>query len=294
MILSANLVSTDIDDTTDVEDSTEQIEKISHGLPVFDRFKYPYFVSLQYPDRTNPGGYRHFCGGSLITRQIVITAAHCLFNLQQIPGFRILPNYRNTPYIGPSDRTFKIARYVIYPGFDRRIFQHDIAVLLLDQPDARNGATIRLPIADVPLQAPLTIIGFGKIENEIVPNELLSAVVYKLADQICRYYIDPALYIRGTICAGNAIKSGICTGDSGGPLIREVNGISYLQGISSTYFPPCGSNRVSSYVNVLPYLEFINRAVSSLTGGGPRSDEFNIQWTQNDSYTTDGSTVDYA
>ena len=34
----------------------------------------PYLVSLGYPSQNAPGGYFHFCGGTLIDRRVVLTA----------------------------------------------------------------------------------------------------------------------------------------------------------------------------------------------------------------------------
>uniref|UniRef100_T1K8T7 Peptidase S1 domain-containing protein n=2 Tax=Tetranychus urticae TaxID=32264 RepID=T1K8T7_TETUR len=272
MVLYSNIVS-----STDMEDPEDHHEKIAYGFPVRELDLYPYFVSIQKEDRTKPSGYAHHCGGSLITRKIVLTAAHCLHDPMLVPTYRILPNYRNSPFIQDGDLTFLISQYVMHPNYNatRIYIANDIAVILMDQPDPRHGATIRLPTFQIMAYCePVTIIGFGLTEDGVFPNELRSAVVYRLTDEICLGLNFDGSYIQGSnLCTANVIKSGICTADSGGPLIRTVNNISYVQGVAISSYHPCGSDYISNFVNVFEYLAFINHAILLLNRDELRSNQ---------------------
>uniref|UniRef100_T1KHF0 Peptidase S1 domain-containing protein n=1 Tax=Tetranychus urticae TaxID=32264 RepID=T1KHF0_TETUR len=271
MILYTKLIS-----STDIEDSSEQQEKIAKGIPA-EPGKYPYYVSIQWEVPFT--GYMLGCGGALIARQFVLTAAHCLkssqvryhvlyavdhtdrvlsntlyfFSVDLVTGARILPNYRNTPFIHNNDLTFKIKSYMVHPGFNFTgpvNIKQDIAVILLDQPDPRPNATIRLPITLNPLGQPVTLIGFGAMETGQFPDILYSANLFTLTDQVCLASNQPGAYHPGfNLCTSNANGSVSCSGDSGGPLIWTENDISYIQGVVSASYPPCGSQHITNYAS---------------------------------------------
>ncbi|XP_015786770.1 chymotrypsin-2-like [Tetranychus urticae] len=261
MILYTKLIS-----STDIEDSSEQQEKIAKGIPA-EPGKYPYYVSIQWEVPFT--GYMLGCGGALIARQFVLTAAHCLKSVDLVTGARILPNYRNTPFIHNNDLTFKIKSYMVHPGFNFTgpvNIKQDIAVILLDQPDPRPNATIRLPITLNPLGQPVTLIGFGAMETGQFPDILYSANLFTLTDQVCLASNQPGAYHPGfNLCTSNANGSVSCSGDSGGPLIWTENDISYIQGVVSASYPPCGSQHITNYASVFAHLDFIHQSISYLT-----------------------------
>lgn len=137
----------------------------------------------------------------------------------------------------------------------------------MDQPDPRHRATIRLPITEtVPLCEPVTLIGFGLIETGVLPDELRSAVLFRLTDEMCNHYNFPGDFTPVLdLCTANAIGSGICNGDSGGPLIRKLGNNSYLQGVATNSADECGIDPITNFVNVPQYLTFINAAMVLLT-----------------------------
>lgn len=89
-------------------------------------------------------GGRAFCTGSLIAPDLVLTAAHCLFDSAGIAfatgDIRFLAGWRN----GRATATRSIARAIAHPDYladtdrNQRI-AHDLALLRLDQP-VTNGS----------------------------------------------------------------------------------------------------------------------------------------------------------
>ncbi|KDR21542.1 hypothetical protein L798_01695 [Zootermopsis nevadensis] len=91
--------------------------------------EFPWLVSI-----TRRGG--HFCGGTIVNKRWVITAAHCMCSgpvelpvehIRVVVGEHDLSK-RETP---PS-REMGVRRLVLYPGYQCERFNHDIALLELD------------------------------------------------------------------------------------------------------------------------------------------------------------------
>jgi V8-like Glu-specific endopeptidase len=89
-------------------------------------------------------GGRAFCTGSLIAPDLVLTAAHCLFDAAGTAfaagDIRFLAGWRN----GRATATRSVARAIAHPDYltetDRNLkIAHDLALLRLDQP-VSNGA----------------------------------------------------------------------------------------------------------------------------------------------------------
>jgi hypothetical protein len=122
------------------------------GEPVPDG-KYPFMVSIQ-ADTSNARPYReHFCGGTLIDPDSVLTAAHCAdeigaANTPATVSFRdihlaIGVTELNTRQ-GVARGISRLADVRIHPLFDERTRKYDAAVIQLDAPVNLN------PIASAP------------------------------------------------------------------------------------------------------------------------------------------------
>lgn len=84
--------------------------------------RYPYSVSLQYNGL-------HFCGGALVSPNIVVTAAHCTSS----PARVTLGRY---DLDDPSDydyETMDVWEEIIHPDYDEAAVENDIALLILER-----------------------------------------------------------------------------------------------------------------------------------------------------------------
>ncbi|XP_017123251.1 trypsin-7 [Drosophila elegans] len=223
-------------------------------------------------------GY-HMCGGSLITSQFVLTAAHCKSNypmkvrLGGCKGGK--PKYECTSeYCNLISTEIDVAMMFSHPQYNE-YHEYDIALILMAESVLYN-AQIR-PIClmkgtDIDSQwrflkyvETFNVTGWGKTEWGENSNELQLANLYQLdkdhCSQLFRRNID-----MPHICAGQS-KASTCIGDSGGPLSAVMTfsdmARPFLFGLTSYGAPGCRAATV--FTNVLSYSDWIEYIVENHT-----------------------------
>ncbi|XP_045457866.1 transmembrane protease serine 11D-like [Melitaea cinxia] len=127
--------------------------------------RYPHSVFLNFRNN-NPKA----CGSSLITNQAIITAAHCLDELEYLKG-------EITAYFGSSVPQYsKLRRHVIayrvHPKYDREKGRHNLGIALLNERVPLNCNVQKIPIA-VNFPTPNDILftsGWGKQDRKKFPD----------------------------------------------------------------------------------------------------------------------------
>ncbi|XP_069818490.1 myeloblastin-like [Dendropsophus ebraccatus] len=209
---------------------------------------HPYIASLQLRRQ-------HFCGGSLIAQQFLMTAAHCLsdINPNQVTVVLGAHSLRSNE---ASRQTFRISR-VFENGFNPQTLENDILILQLDRSVTLNLRVnlIGLPRVNetVPAGTQCITAGWGRLGTRArIPDRLQELNVTVTRSDICR---------PNNICTGVFMRqAGICFGDSGGPLV--CNGV--IQGISSFIIQSCGSGVAPDFFSrVSLFRDFIDRSINS-------------------------------
>lgn len=191
--------------------------------------EFPFIVSLQ----DNMG---HFCGGSLIRPNWVLTAAHCVEGgtVQKVViGLHNRSDTRNAEIIQPK-------RIVRHPKYNNRTTDYDFALIELAdnsryQPILVNNTEIEIPVHGEEILA--TVAGWGSLrENSLgLPAKLQKVEVPLVTAAACNKSYKGIITDR-MLCAGYT-RGGkdSCQGDSGGPLVAEdVNSRKpYLIGVVS-------------------------------------------------------------
>ncbi|KAG7197997.1 hypothetical protein KM043_016222 [Ampulex compressa] len=216
----------------------------------------PYQVSLQVI-RTG----QHFCGGAILNKDYVITAAHCVSDIKP-EDIMIIAGTVNLqlPHSAHLVKTVQIhERYDLYDSL-----VNDIALIKVEQPfiisDVLSTVTLPTPEDVLNTDDVGTVSGFGRLKvNERGGSKLLQRVNIRIADQdYCRRMYEPlTVTVYSTqFCANDRWQNkGSCKGDSGGPLI--VNG--KLAGLVSWAKDCALLDYPTVYTRVSAYLDWIKK-----------------------------------
>lgn len=196
--------------------------------------KYPWQVSLQRNGS-------HFCGGSIYSKNIIITAAHCVPTLN--PEF-IKVRVGSTTY-NEGGQLVDVAAIKGHEKYSVDHRMYDIALLRLSTAVELNDKvkTIQLATKAPSPRVNAVVTGWGTTISSGGPLPLnLQAVTVKMVpNDICGSntygYGD---LIKPTMICAYAQGKDSCQGDSGGPLVsggRLVGIVSWGKGCAEPNYP---------------------------------------------------------
>lgn len=197
---------------------------------------YPWMAALEYVGSSdNYNG--HFCGGALIHPRYVITAAHCIEDVEPSEIF-VLLGVNNLD--DPDFDAFAVVDIIIHPEWDNYYFEPDVALLVLDRP-ATEYQTLPIIPPDSSLDAVGAVaraIGWGATDTEVseFPSELREVDLPILSNVQVNTATSYDGEITEQMLAAGFLSGGkdSCQGDSGGPLVvRDLAGNFILAGITS-------------------------------------------------------------
>lgn len=158
------------------------------------------------------------CGGSLIWKDIVLSAGHCnggVWDNALIGAYQ----YQTVKY---GAERIKVDRNIVHPGFSLHNMHYDYRILRLNYlPRLTHQICTLNTHGNVPSAgAKVTIIGLGSIgQNTEKHPEFLNKAELKMVDfASCNKVFQGTLFRETMICATGGTTTDTCFGDSGGPL----------------------------------------------------------------------------
>ncbi|CAK1589456.1 unnamed protein product [Parnassius mnemosyne] len=250
---------------------------------------WPWHVAIY---RLHRADIKYICGGTLLSKNYVLTAAHCA----TIRGEAVIPDILNVVLgkynlVGGSIavQEKEVFKVIVHENFNYKIrLDNDIALLKLRTEvtftDYVQPACMwtEKAIEKIPTKEIIgTVVGWGFDQSDDLSPELRQATMPIISENAC-YKSNPLFYTNilteNKFCAGLKNGTSACNGDSGGGFFVFVPDIShdtrpnapgawYLKGIVSLTVsrrdvPLCDPTQYVVFTDVSRYTEWIDKKIN--------------------------------
>nr|XP_032625945.1 serine protease 27-like [Chelonoidis abingdonii] len=249
---------------------------------------WPWQVSVQRYDS-------HICGGSLISKSWMVSAAHCfdpitvwLFPSRStpepaVPQRQVQVGENRIVSETPTQMFSSVKQVVLHRYYNSSTFLADIVLVELEKPIAFTASISPVCLLDASIHVPAGdacwVTGWGNIHPEAsssLAETLQELEVLTIDTTICNDHFREALQksagdnpIKEDMkCAGHIEGyKGTDPGDSGGPLVCDEDGTWYLAGIVSWLLKTTVNSVAAGYPGVYNRLNVHNNWIQENVPG---------------------------
>ncbi|NXD64337.1 TMPS5 protease, partial [Eolophus roseicapillus] len=225
--------------------------------------RWPWQVSVYH-------GSQHRCGGSVLAREWIITAAHCVHSYRrlQTSAWLVFAGVINHGSIKQEDGV-SVKKIIYHPLYNDNSLDYDIALMKLQVPlnfsaDAIRAVCLPPSLQDLFQGTQCWVSGWGYTRPgqaqvaKTLKEALVPLIGTKRCNSSCMYAGELTARM---LCAGYLHGSiDACQGDSGGPLVcqdefawRLVGIVSWGQGCAEPNYPGVYTN----VAQLLPWIHHI-------------------------------------
>ncbi|OXU23082.1 hypothetical protein TSAR_009315 [Trichomalopsis sarcophagae] len=211
--------------------------------------KYPYQVSLRAPT--------HFCGGSIINKRWILTAAHCVTGrtgnaVTVVVGSHLLN--------GDQGDSYKSEYIVYHEKYNGAMFVNDIGLIRVNRDIKFNDKVQSIPMPTEDFSKddyPVVLTGWGSTRlGGAAPNNLQEINLKVISQTRCNGQMSVPI-TESHICTLTKAGEGACHGDSGGPLVADGVQVGIV-----SFGSPCARGNPDVFTRIYTFIGWMNKKMS--------------------------------
>ncbi|HET9198651.1 MAG TPA: serine protease, partial [Solirubrobacterales bacterium] len=226
--------------------------------------QFPYLAYIEAGNKRS--GFA--CTGTVVAPRVVLTAAHCVENVEtgtfSTPAEYTVATGVANPKQAQPENVFEVVATHVFPSFDPGVVHGDAAVLILSRPTSAPALALAGP-AEAALYeggATVAVAGWGVTgaNNRQAPATMRTTTMTVQKDSTCArktkgFYKDYSGAVQLCLLSTPKKTSGTCFGDSGGPAVAtRPDGTPVELAVISVVGPLCSPQTP----NVLTRVDYVS------------------------------------